>query len=141
MATTDLEAGLPGSQNVPLRNVPQTGYPALADWIAQEQDSESFIFRKFTRLSARNLLYLQNRVYELEAESDSLDQELLRSDLELRRSARKYETLIGRAAEHPDGPEAKRLSLSREINVALKDYCRSLFHFVGLRSGATDGFR
>ena len=40
------------------------GYPSLAHFIAR--DGEAAIFRRYAGLSARNLLYLQSQLYELE---------------------------------------------------------------------------
>lgn len=78
----------------------------ITDYIAQDHDSETFIFRGFFTPSARNIFFLPTRVYELEAESDRLNEELLHADLELRKSARKYEDLMTRATERQDGSKA-----------------------------------
>jgi hypothetical protein len=42
------------------------GYPALADFIAQDPDHETFVFRRFKGLSARNILNLQGELIALE---------------------------------------------------------------------------
>lgn len=47
----------------------------MARWIAQDQDNEPYIFRKFDELSARNLLHLQSEVLELERNLKELDEE------------------------------------------------------------------
>lgn len=105
-----------------LQKIPQNGYPALGDWIAEDPDSETFIFRKFDRLSARNLLFLQSQIFALEAESDKLDAELYDAGPELRESMRRSETFLKRAREQPDGAEAKRLKLANDITTMLKQY-------------------
>ena len=51
----------------------RSGYPSLAAWIVRDPDNETFVFRKFDRLSARNLLRLQYHMIELETEIDSMD--------------------------------------------------------------------
>ena len=43
------------------------GYPSLAAFIASDKDKSTVIYRRFDRLSARNLLYLQSELAELEA--------------------------------------------------------------------------
>lgn len=42
------------------------GYPSLARFIASDSDRTSLVFRRFDRLAARNLLYLQSELAELE---------------------------------------------------------------------------
>lgn len=112
---SDLECGF--------AHVPQSGFPALGEWMAEDPDSETFIFRKFERLSARNLLFLQSRVYELEERSEKLDRELSQADVGLRLSMRKYETWATKA-EDPQSPEAERMRLAESINTTLKEYCK-----------------
>ena len=47
------------------------GYPSFANFIAE--DADAAIYRKYERLSARNLLYLQSELHELEGELEELD--------------------------------------------------------------------
>lgn len=54
------------------------GYSSLAAFIAS--DRELSVYRKFRRISSRNLLYLQSELRILENELDRLDQEDLNSD-------------------------------------------------------------
>jgi hypothetical protein len=71
------------------------GYPALATWISRDPDNETFVFRKFGRLGARNILHLQSQLIALEYEIDQLDEEARRSnDLEAQQSSRRWETLM-----------------------------------------------
>ena len=49
------------------------GYPRFAAFIANDQDRLTTIYRRFERLSARNLLYLETELQELEASQDQLD--------------------------------------------------------------------
>lgn len=51
------------------------GYPRFAAFIAHDEESSTTIYRRFQRLSARNLLYFESELAELEAEQDRLDQE------------------------------------------------------------------
>jgi hypothetical protein len=55
------------------------GYPRFAAFIANDEDRSTTIFRRFQRLSARNLLYLESELAYLEAEQDRLDQESRKS--------------------------------------------------------------
>jgi hypothetical protein len=46
---------------------PLDGFPSLSDFIASDHDRTSLVFRRFDRLAARNLLYLQSELAALEA--------------------------------------------------------------------------
>ncbi|KAJ5965584.1 hypothetical protein N7481_012298 [Penicillium waksmanii] len=62
------------------------GYPTLASWIGRDPDGETLVFRRFRRLSARNLLHLQSGLIQLEQEIDELDEEARRKEGLLRQS-------------------------------------------------------
>ncbi len=118
-------AAVPGPPDVEL-GIPRDGYPALAAWIARDPDNESYIFRKFDRLSARNLLNLQSHLIGIEEKLDQFDEETRRSrDFDLKQSARRWET-FARNAEDPNRPEEKkRMELVGELQVKLKEYRQS----------------
>ena len=59
-----------GSSSLPGR---LDGYPSFAEFIAQ--DGDAAIYRKFSHLSARNLLYLQSELHDLEGRLQQLDEE------------------------------------------------------------------
>ncbi|KAH7080210.1 hypothetical protein BKA63DRAFT_238185 [Paraphoma chrysanthemicola] len=102
------------------------GYPALANWIARDPDNETLIFRKFARLAARNLLYLQARLTSLESEIDRLDGEAWQSaDFEARQSSRRWETLI-QHAEDATRPEKQRVAKLDELSTLLREYYETL---------------
>ena len=69
------------------------GYPSFAGFINSDCDKSTAIYRRFGRLSARNLLHLQSELVELEARQDALDIEYLRGTLEDKKSARDWQTL------------------------------------------------
>jgi hypothetical protein len=101
------------------------GYPALAAWIARDPDNETFVFRKFGRLAARNILHLQSQIIAIERDVDQLDEEARRSsDLEARQSSRRWETLMEHAADK-NRPEWKRVEKLNELRALLKEYCMS----------------
>lgn len=100
------------------------GYPALAAWIARDPDNEAFVFRKFGRLGARNILHLQSQLIAIEHEVDQLDGEARRSnDLETRQSSRRWETLMEHAGD-ANRPEHKRVEKLNELRTLLREYCR-----------------
>lgn len=102
------------------------GYPALAAWIARDPDNEAFVFRKFGRLGARNILHLQSQLIAIEHEIDQLDEEARRShDLDVRQSSRRWETLIEHAGD-ANRPEHRRVKKLNELQALLREYCKYL---------------
>jgi uncharacterized protein DUF6594 len=98
------------------------GYPALAAWIARDPDNEAFVFRKFNRLGARNLLHKQSQLIALEHEIDKLDDEARRqTDFEARQSSRRWETLVQRAKDGME-LEGRRLEKAEELETKLIEY-------------------
>ncbi|KAJ5286835.1 hypothetical protein N7478_002521 [Penicillium angulare] len=102
------------------------GYPALASWIGRDPDGETLVFRRFRRLSARNLLHLQSGLIQLEQEIDELDEEARKSsDLESRQASRRWETLIQLGADSTR-LEKKRLEKAAELSSKMKEYEEAL---------------
>lgn len=50
------------------------GFPRVAEKIASDPDKTTTIYRRFDRLSARNLLFLEAELAELEAIQDRFDE-------------------------------------------------------------------
>ena len=98
------------------------GYPSLAAFIASDCDRSTAIYRRFGRLSARNLLYLQSELVELEARQDALDAEDSRGTLEDKKSARDWQTLQERAAEPGNTREKERVEVFEEVRKKIKNY-------------------
>ncbi|KAH6714738.1 hypothetical protein BKA61DRAFT_605764 [Leptodontidium sp. MPI-SDFR-AT-0119] len=128
------------------------GYPRFAAFIAHDVDKSTMICRRFERLAARNLLYLESELFELEAKQDKLDEDD-RNDPQRRRDLRKWEparirreasqiATVGQAsaassteteaslAESPDGAVAtawqERLEVAFTIRKAIKEYYKAL---------------
>jgi hypothetical protein len=100
---------------------PQIGYTALGNWMVADPDSETLVFRKFTRLTTRNLLFLQSEVIDLEALSDALDRELCDADEHLRHSMSRWETFVERA-KTLNSPEFRYMQVNMKIRAKLKEY-------------------
>lgn len=97
------------------------GYPAVAAWMTRDPDNESFIYRKFDKLSARNLLSLQSELIELESKLERFDSEARSSnDQVLKQSGRKWETFVKNAGEREQ--EKQRMELNKEIRTKLREY-------------------
>lgn len=67
--SADIELAIPSTQ----RPTRLEGYPSFAQFIAT--DSDAAIYRKYSHLSARNLLYLQSELHELQERLQNLDRE------------------------------------------------------------------
>lgn len=88
------------------------GYPGVAEWMFQGPAHDSYVFRRFDKLSARNLLFLQSELIKQEAQIEELDQEARELiDLYLNDSARSMKSF----AESNDEIECKRRNISQKI--------------------------
>lgn len=103
---------------------PIDGFPAVAAFVARDPDQETFVFRKFKRLTARTLLHLQAELVDLEQELDDSDREAANSfDEKLLMSMRDWEEMKLNAAEPDrDDIEGKRKQLYEQIEATLRRY-------------------
>ena len=115
MTVNSLEAGKASSKN-------EKGYSSLAALIASDHTKSTSIYRRFDRLAARNLLYLQSDLAELETRQDALDAEDFRASTVEKESARNWETLKDRAENGGHGRDKIRLEVALKIREKLKEY-------------------
>ena len=112
------------------------GYPSLAAFIASDKDRSTSIFRRFDRLSARNLLYLQSELAELEAQQDALDAREagnINAATEDIGSVRDWHTLVARSKDAANVREKEQLRLVLEVRKKLQEYS-VIFFFIPLCS-------
>ncbi|KAJ8123427.1 hypothetical protein ONZ43_g621 [Nemania bipapillata] len=105
-------------------SLPLEGYAAVAGWIALDPDNETFIFRKFDKLAARNLLCIQSELLAIEKELavfDSQDAEAAQEDLRAKDMARTWETLVARSRAGHDGSK-QRIELLERLRSKIKEY-------------------
>ena len=100
-----------------------TGYPSLAAFIASDPDKSTAIYRRFDRLSARNLLCLQSELVELEARQDHLDAAYRARSTKEQAGARDWKIAKERA-ESDEAPEEdrERVEIALEIRRKMKEY-------------------
>jgi hypothetical protein len=99
------------------------GYPSLATWIARDSDYEAYIFRRFDRLAARNILNLQSQLIQIEEQLDKLDESSrARRDIGLRRWESFTENAS--AARHQD--DEARSQLYSDLDEKMKSYRKIL---------------
>ena len=99
-----------------------SGFPSLAAFIATDPEHSTALYRRFDRLSARNLLYLQSELVTLEKRQDELDrQDLLSDELNAKESARDWDILKARA-KSGDGEAEERVKVAHAIRDKIKEY-------------------
>lgn len=97
------------------------GFASVADFIVQDKDKTSSIFRRFDRLATRNLLYLQSRLQSLEAFQDELDNQDLQSiDLCAKKAATSWEDFESLAKTRER--ERIRMEFAQELERVIKKY-------------------
>ncbi|KAH0553471.1 hypothetical protein GP486_006457 [Trichoglossum hirsutum] len=98
------------------------GFSDFAAYIAS--DAELAIYRRFDRLSARNLLYLQSELLELERAVDAFDEEDLREqqgpDIDEARVARRWEEFVELSGNREK--EGKKMKIIKEVRRVMKEY-------------------
>ncbi|EHK20569.1 uncharacterized protein TRIVIDRAFT_223886 [Trichoderma virens Gv29-8] len=102
------------------------GFAQVARWIAFDPDSESFIYRKFDELAARNLLYLQSELLVLEKQLDQTDKNDAESDdMGLADTIMTWETL---ERQYKNGNEEARIRMNLIVKMRdkLKEYHEAL---------------
>ncbi|KAI1482226.1 hypothetical protein F4774DRAFT_334422 [Daldinia eschscholtzii] len=109
----------------------QGGYLAAAAWLARDADNETLVFRKFDKLSAVNLLYLQSEIIEIEKRLDDTHLHIIHGhDMDLKDAASTWETLVAQCQS--DKPSQlrqdaqDRMALIRELRAKLKEYHEAL---------------
>ena len=107
-------------EEIPVRYL--KGYPSLAAFIASDSHHSTAIFRRFHRLSARNLLQLQSDLMKLEAQQDALDGEDLQASTHDKDGARDWQILKNRAGGTNNPREKERLRVALEIRSKLREY-------------------
>ncbi|KAF7189846.1 hypothetical protein HII31_08953 [Pseudocercospora fuligena] len=104
----------------------ERGLPALAAFLAGDPDSETYIFRKFSVLTARHLVHLQCELLELEQQLKSLDDDLnTKGDLQATLSFRDWDEFIANAEDQSRG-EWKLNQLVQKIGHKLEEYRKKL---------------
>ncbi|KAH8803454.1 hypothetical protein F5884DRAFT_507896 [Xylogone sp. PMI_703] len=112
-----------------VRPKPINGFPRVADKIASDPDKTTTIYRRFDRLAARNLLYLEAELAELEALQDQYDltdlnaasQIVISSQSDWRRFE-KYGNEKDAEGNYTQPDQAAKMKLALQIKEKLKEY-------------------
>lgn len=99
------------------------GYPSFADFISSDPDRRTVMYRRFDFLSARNLLYFQSELSELEAQLFAFDREDFQkakgSDFD---ESRGDWNMLQEKARDATSMEKQRLDLVMRIREILEKY-------------------
>jgi hypothetical protein len=111
---------------------PIDGFPRVADKIVSDHDKTTTIYRRFDRLSARNLLLLQAELAELETLQNRYDAEDLKKrdqiTIDCHREWGQFEkhstaTENNGQVKPPDPDQKERMEVAMKIRAKLKEYC------------------
>ncbi|KAL8971134.1 MAG: hypothetical protein Q9197_003437, partial [Variospora fuerteventurae] len=122
----DLELAQPGT-SVALSSSSSsrlTGFPSFADFVAA--DADAAIYRKYERLSARNLLYLQSELHEMEGQLEELDAEDVKERESYDREAQKRARQWPNYARGENERARRHRELQQEIGIKLRTYHKAL---------------
>ncbi|KAK1524021.1 uncharacterized protein CCOS01_09108 [Colletotrichum costaricense] len=101
-----------------------SSHGAFAEFIAS--DTELSVFRSFQALSARNLLHLQSRMLEIEAELQKSDEDDATNVNDASRLATKCWEVFALRAREKDSREAKKTDLVNRLQGTMKEYHEAL---------------
>ncbi|EJT69389.1 hypothetical protein GGTG_13008 [Gaeumannomyces tritici R3-111a-1] len=111
----------------------EAGFPEVSRWIADDGDGEAFVFRKFDRLAARNLLYLQARMLALEEKIDRADGATSAGggQVAMLRIMRNWETVVDKSQDPNVSQDLRekcleQIRLHEELSRLMKEYHEAL---------------
>jgi hypothetical protein len=102
-----------------------SGFPSLANFIANDRDRTTLIYKRYDELAARNLLYLQSELAELDTKQRKFDQEDLIADMPTKQCARHF-AKFQEEAQANNAKQIERWELVKQIRETLKDYREAL---------------
>ncbi|CAN9145643.1 unnamed protein product [Alternaria alternata] len=102
-----------------------SGYPSLARFIASDRDRTTLIYKRFDELAARNLLYLQSELAELQARQRAFDQHDLTATLGTKQCSRNFAD-FQKSMRADDERQKDRWKLMKDIRETLKEYREAL---------------
>lgn len=113
-------------QDVEAHQTQREGYIAAASWLVRDADSETLVFRKFNKLAALNLLYMQSEILDVEQQISQMHRDIEDSrDMNLKNAARKWESLVEQSTAGSPEPREKartQMELIKHLRAVIKDY-------------------
>jgi uncharacterized protein DUF6594 len=110
---------------------PNHGFASAASFIAEDYDEETFVFKRFNELAARNILYLQAGLLSLESELRAFDEQIKKSaDLDVKDTARSWEAFTMQL-DMGNELATDRMKLIISIRAKIKEYRKELSYSFG----------
>lgn len=105
------------------------GFAGMSAFMSSDKEHSGFVFHRFKELAARDLLYMQSELLELEISLKRLDDEDVKGDNMQRSDAKNWTQLRSRckktsAGQFESPTAARRKGLILEIREKLKEYRR-----------------
>lgn len=95
--------------------------------LATDPDRTTFIYNRFDGLSARNLLYLQSELAELQSRQRKFDEEEATSrNMENKQCARNFASFEKAALQDGNEKQKERMNLMLQIRKTIKEYQETL---------------
>ena len=103
------------------------GFAGVASFIASDKEHSASIYRRYEKLAARNLLYLQAELRELDLQLDAFDREDAQGKVEEIELAMDWQALRAQAEAKKDSRsrEAQRKTLIYKLRAKIKEYRES----------------
>ena len=101
------------------------GFAGVADFIASDKEHSTSIYRQFQKIAARNILYLQSELRELELRQEEFDRDDANGDLDATQAAMDWQEFCHRARDPDDDRARERMQLVKDIREKVKEYRKS----------------
>jgi hypothetical protein len=104
------------------------GFPQLSEFVSQDPDHETYVFRSFSKLAARTLLQLQSELSLLEQEQERLDEaSKSRDNVQVQRMMIFWQSTERWEKDGVQDESVKRrIELADEIAAKIERYCMQL---------------
>src|SRR5437016_13208235 len=107
------------------QGVEPVGFAYVAAFIAGDKEHGGTIYRRFERLAARDILYLQSELHQLELRQEEFDRYDAAGDVDAMARAMEWQLLRFRAETENKQRARDRLQLAKEIREKVKEYRKS----------------
>ena len=114
------------------------GFADLAEFISSDNHGDLAIYRRFSTLGARNIIYLQGELAFLESKLRNIDEEdkqvwlgrfSMEEQVDVLQAARDWESFV-RMGKVQGSRDERRYSVVMEVRKVMKDYREFVFHVI-----------
>ena len=101
----------------------------IVDCIASDKKHSTSIYHQFESIAARNILYLQSELRELELRQKEFDRDDAISDLNVTQAAIDWQEFRDQAWDPNDERARERMQVVKEIREKIKEYHKFLSNY------------